>query len=322
MKHLKELPEILAADFKRKLDAFFIASDKANITITKDPGFLKELKQVFTFSDFVAVSCTRNPEMLAGLIESGDLHRRYSSDSYSDKLKISLAGIREDLTLERALRLFRTREMVRIAWRDLTGLADLAETMSDLSAFADACIDHTLSILYDRQCTEFGIPTGSDNLPLRLIVIGMGKLGGHELNFSSDVDLIFAFAEQGKTKQGPKSISNEEFFLRLCRQLIRIIGKATPDGFVFRVDTRLRPFGENGPLCMSFDAMEQYYQRQGREWERYAWIKARVVAGDKEAGKQLLEKLKPFIYRRYLDFGVFESLRDMKKKITIEVKRK
>ena len=322
MKHLKELPDILAADFTRKWDAFCIASDKANITIPRNPEFLKEIKQVFTFSDFVAVSSTRNPEMLSGLIESGDLHRCYSSDSYSDKLKTSLAGIKEDPTLEKTLRLFRNREMVRIAWRDLTGLADLAETMSDLSAFADVCIDHTLSILYERQCTEFGIPTGSDKLPLSLIVIGMGKLGGHELNFSSDVDLIFAFAEQGKTKQGLKSISNEEFFLRLCRQLIRIIGKATPDGFVFRVDTRLRPFGENGPLCMSFDAMEQYYQRQGREWERYAWIKARVVAGDKETGKQLLEKLKPFIYRRYLDFGVFESLRDMKKKISLEVKRK
>jgi len=299
-----------------------MASEKANMAILKDSKFFKELKQVFTFSDFVAASCTRNPEVLAGLIESGDIHRRYSPDSYSEQLKKSIAGITELQVLEKALRLFRTREMVRIAWRDLTDLADLDETMFDLSALADACIHHSLSILYDRQCTEFGIPTGSDHLPLRLIVIGMGKLGGHELNFSSDVDLVFAFAENGETKQGAKSISHEEFFLRLCRQLIRIIGGATEDGFVFRVDTRLRPFGENGPLCMSFDAMEQYYQRQGREWERYAWIKARAVAGDKEAGRQLLEKLKPFIYRRYLDFGVFESLRNMKKKISLEVKRK
>ncbi|MCP4372211.1 MAG: bifunctional [glutamate--ammonia ligase]-adenylyl-L-tyrosine phosphorylase/[glutamate--ammonia-ligase] adenylyltransferase [Deltaproteobacteria bacterium] len=322
MKHLKKLPKILAEDFARKWDAFCIASNKAKITILKDQEFLKEIKQVFTFSDFVAISCTRNPEMIAGLFKSGDLHRRYSPDSYSNKLKISLAGIKQDLALERTIRLFRTREMVRIAWRDLTGLSDLEETMSDLSALADVCIDHTLSILYDWQCAEFGTPTGSDNLPLRLIVIGMGKLGGHELNFSSDVDLIFAFAEPGKTKQGPKSISNEEFFLQLCRKLIRIIGKATSDGFVFRVDARLRPFGENGPLCMSFDGMEQYYQQQGREWERYAWIKARIVAGDKEAGEKLLKKLKPFIYRRYLDYGVFGSLRDMKKQISLEVKRK
>ena len=322
MKHLKKLPKILAADFTRKWDAFCIASDKAKIDISKDQKFLKEIKQVFTLSDFVAISCTRNPKMAGGLFESGVLHQRYSSDLYSNRLKTALADIKEDLTLEKTLRLFRTREMVRIAWRDLTGLSDLVETMSDLSALADTCIDHTLSILYDWQCAEFGIPTGSDKLPLRLIVIGMGKLGGHELNFSSDVDLIFTFAEQGKTKQGPKSISNEEFFLQLCRKFIRIIGKVTSDGFVFRVDTRLRPFGENGPLCMSFDAMEQYYQQQGREWERYAWIKARIVAGDKEAGEKLLKKLKPFIYRRYLDYGVFGSLRDMKKKISLEVKRK
>ncbi|NNK85389.1 MAG: bifunctional [glutamate--ammonia ligase]-adenylyl-L-tyrosine phosphorylase/[glutamate--ammonia-ligase] adenylyltransferase [Desulfobacterales bacterium] len=322
MNYNKDLPEILATDFKRKWNDFCIASDKAKITILKDQEFLTEIKQVFTFSDFVAVSCTRNPEMISDLIENGDLYQQYSSDTYSDKLKITLAGIKKDLELERTLRLFRTREMVRIAWRDLTGLAGLSETMSDLSALADACIDHTLSILYDRLCTEFGIPTGSGDLPLRLVVIGMGKLGGHELNFSSDVDLIFAFAEQGKTSQGPKSISNEKFFLKLCRQLIKIIGRVTSDGFVFRVDTRLRPFGENGPLCMSFDSMEQYYQRQGREWERYAWIKARAVAGDIEAGEELLEKLNPFIYRRYLDYGVFESLRDMKKKISLEVKRK
>ena len=322
MKHLKKLPEILAADFTRKWDAFCVASDKAKIDISKDQKFLKEIKQVFTLSDFVAISCTRNPKMAGDLFESGDLHQCYSSDLYSNRLKTALADIKEDLTLEKTLRLFRTREMVRIAWRDLTGLSDLVETMSDLSALADTCIDRTLSILYDWQCAEFGIPTGSDKLPLRLIVIGMGKLGGHELNFSSDVDLIFTFAEQGKTKQGPKSISNEEFFLQLCRKFIRIIGKVTSDGFVFRVDTRLRPFGENGPLCMSFDAMEQYYQQQGREWERYAWIKARIVAGDKEAGEKLLKKLKPFIYRRYLDYGVFGSLRDMKKKISLEVKRK
>ena len=203
MNYNKDLPEILATDFTRKWDDFCIASDRAKITILQDQEFLTEMKQVFTFSDFVAVSCTRNPEMISGLIENGDLYQQYSSDTYSDKLKITLAGIKKDLELERTLRLFRTREMVRIAWRDLTGLAGLSETMSDLSALADACIDHTLSILYDRLCIEFGIPTGSGDLPLRLVVIGMGKLGGHELNFSSDVDLIFAFAEQGKTSQGP-----------------------------------------------------------------------------------------------------------------------
>ena len=321
MKHFSKLPEVLDTDFKNKWDAFCIASEKANLSFPDDPAFLGALKRVFIFSDFVAGFCTRNPELLADLIESNDLHRLYPLDTYSNKLKTSLAGIKEEATLERTLRFFRTREMVRIAWRDLAGLADLSETMSDLSYFADACIDQALSILYGLQCAKYGIPSVTGGLQQQLAVIGLGKLGGQELNFSSDVDLIFAYPEAGETK-GSKPISNDEFFLRLCRWLIKIIGKTTSDGFVFRVDTRLRPFGENGPLCMSFDAMERYYQREGREWERYAWIKARVVAGDKEAGGHLLKRLNPFIYRRYLDFGAFESLRDMKEKISLEVKRK
>ena len=154
MKHLKELPEILAADFEKKWNAFCIESEKSDIFLPEKSEFLKTLKLVFVFSDFVAVSCTRNPKMLTGLIESGDLKQRYSPDTYNTKIKTSLAEEKDDNTLEQILRRIRTREMVRIAWRDLTGLADLAETMSDLSAFADACIDHTLSILYDRLCTE------------------------------------------------------------------------------------------------------------------------------------------------------------------------
>jgi glutamate-ammonia-ligase adenylyltransferase len=156
----------------------------------------------------------------------------------------------------------------------------------------------------------------------RLVVIGMGKLGAGELNFSSDVDLIFTFPANGETRGGRRSQSNEAFFTRLCRHLIKAIGENTADGFVFRVDTRLRPYGDGGPLVMNFDHMEDYYQFQGREWERYALIKADVVAGDRDAGQGLLRRLRPFVYRRYLDFGVFESLREMKQKITAEVRRK
>jgi glutamate-ammonia-ligase adenylyltransferase len=136
------------------------------------------------------------------------------------------------------------------------------------------------------------------------------------------VDLIFAYPEIGMTQGGSESISNEAFFVRLCRDVIKIIGTGTQEGMVFRVDMDLRPFGESGPVVMSFDAMEAYYQQQGREWERYAWIKARVISGDKDAGARLLERLRPFVYRRYLDFGAFESLRKMKQKISLEVKRK
>ena len=170
--------------------------------------------------------------------------------------------------------------------------------------------------------TKFGIPTAEDGSKQHLVVLGLGKLGARELNFSSDVDLIFTYPRGGRTRGAESSLSNEDFFSRLCRRLIKVIGQPTADGLVFRVDLRLRPFGESGPLAMDFNGLEQYYQEQGREWERYALIKARTVAGDKAAGNFLLEQLHPFIYRRYLDYSAFESLREMKQMIALEVKRK
>jgi glutamate-ammonia-ligase adenylyltransferase len=198
----------------------------------------------------------------------------------------------------------------------------LAETMADLSGFADACIDCCLSVLYELQCCVDGIPRTKNGSRQHLTIFGLGKLGGKELNFSSDVDLIFSYPEAGKTDHPEKPVTNDSFFVRLCRNLIKTLSEITPDGQVFRVDMRLRPDGENGPLVMSFENTEEYYQLHGREWERYAWIKARAVAGDTGAAENLLRRLNPFIYRRYLDYGAFDSLRDMKQNISIEVKRK
>jgi len=314
----KELTE----RFEEKWRSLQVSADTAQISFPKSNKLCAEARQVFVFSDFVASNCIRDPGLLADLFESGDLHTDYASDVYARKLEPLLADVQDQKQLEKTLRNFRRREMVRIAWRDLSGAADLFETTSELSNFADACIDYTLSLLHRWQCTIYGCPTGGDNADQQLAIIGMGKLGGRELNFSSDVDLIFAYPESGMTTGAAKQISNEDFFARLCRRLLQVLGKATEDGFVFRVDLRLRPYGESGPLSMGFDAMEEYYQLQGREWERYAWIKARAVAGDKSAGKKLLERLNPFVYRRYLDFGAFESLRAMKHKISLEIKRK
>ncbi|MBU0986328.1 MAG: bifunctional [glutamate--ammonia ligase]-adenylyl-L-tyrosine phosphorylase/[glutamate--ammonia-ligase] adenylyltransferase [Proteobacteria bacterium] len=322
---MDNLPNALSTDACHKWEAFRAASKTLNIPIPEPPGFLTELKSVFAFSDFVARHCTRNPEILANLLKSTDLFKQYQPIAYRAKLEQALAGLaggEDDTVLSNILRRTRLREMLRIAWRDLSGRADLFETMADLSALADTCIAQALSILYNRMCAEYGVPVGTGGSQQHLVVLAMGKLGGRELNFSSDIDLIFTYPQTGETQGRPKSISNEEFFVRLCRRLINVIGATTSDGIVFRVDMRLRPFGESGPIVISFDAIESYLQLHGREWERYAWIKARVVAGDKNSGNHLLERLKPFVYRKYLDFGVFESLRDMKQKISIEVKRK
>jgi glutamate-ammonia-ligase adenylyltransferase len=283
---------------------------------------LNSIKQVFAFSEFVAAACTRDPALLTDLIDSGDLVRRLEIDDYHHQFERMLADVRDEVALSGMLRRIRRREMVRIAWRDLAGWADLPETMTDLSDFADACLDHALSILHQWQCDKFGVPTAADGSEQHLVILGLGKLGARELNFSSDVDLIFAFPGSGQTRGADSSLSNEDFFSRLCRRMAKVIGQPTADGLVFRVDLRLRPFGESGPLAMDFNAIEQYYQEQGREWERYALIKARTVAGDKGAGNFLIEQLHPFIYRRYLDYSAFESLREMKQMIALEVKRK
>ena len=149
----------------------------------------------------------------------------------------------------------------------------------------------------------------------------MGKLGARELNLSSDIDLIFAFPEHGET-DGQRAVPNEQFFTQLGRKLINSLGQQTFHGFVFRVDMRLRPFGDAGPLVLSFDALENYYQSHAREWERYAMIKARAITGSESSRQQINQMLRPFVYRRYIDFGVIEAIRDMKRRIQQEMHHK
>ena len=319
---MENLPEAIREKFLGKVAACFHAAKSSGIDLPDGEAVREALFQVFTLSEFVASSCIRKPYILKDLLTSGDLARSYEPGEYGARTKAVAGSAKDEASLAEALRKLRTREMVRIAWRDLTGKANLHETLGDLSLFADACLTYALDALYGFSCDAYGVPTSHSGEAQRLVVIGMGKLGGFELNFSSDIDLIFAFPEAGQTLGQPSSITNDDFFSRLARRLIDILSKSTIDGFVFRVDTRLRPYGDAGPLVMSFDAMENYYQMFGRGWERYALIKARAVAGDIDAGRVLLERLRPFVFRRYLDYGTFESLREMKQKIEREVVRK
>ncbi len=330
------IPAEIINDAKSRWKTYTLTAETHAAAIETDNVFFEELLHVWGLSDFIPKICLRDPDVLTDLFESKHLFEVYPHDFYRKRLEILLNdfdhGATSHLTnvqltdqipvLQRLLRTFRQREMVRIAWRDLSGRSDLAETMADLSAFADACIDCSLLVLYNLHCCMDGIPRAKNGSQQRLTVFGLGKLGGRELNFSSDIDLIFAYPEAGETDHPEKTCSNDVFFVRLARNLIKTLSEITPDGQVFRVDMRLRPDGENGPLVMSFENTEAYYQVHGREWERYAWIKARAVAGDMTAAESLLKRLKPFIYRRYLDYGAFDSLRDMKQKISIEVKRK
>jgi glutamate-ammonia-ligase adenylyltransferase len=288
---------------------------------------LKQLQRTLIGSDFVAEQLQRHPEWLQALLSSGDLQREYAAEEYAERLQMLLNTTDDEKELHRQLRLFRQREMIRLIWRDLNRLSDMRGTTRELSWLADACIDRTLEWLYQQACQRWGVPHSRPDAngrrhPQRMVVLGMGKLGAYELNLSSDIDLIFTFPANGETDGERKNLDNQDFFIRLGQKLIQALDNLTIDGFVFRVDMRLRPFGSAGPLACSFGAIESYYQDQGRDWERYAMIKARVVAGDQQAGAELMKLLRPFVYRKYIDFSAFESLRDMKRMINREVRRK
>ncbi|WP_296246559.1 bifunctional [glutamate--ammonia ligase]-adenylyl-L-tyrosine phosphorylase/[glutamate--ammonia-ligase] adenylyltransferase [Pseudomonas sp. UBA4194] len=279
--------------------------------------------RVTAASDFVLQQATQNPVLLLDLAASGDLDRAFAPGELCAQIAAAVSQAATEDELARALRRQRARHQIRIIWRDLTRQADLIQTCRDLSDMADACIDQAYQWLYLRHCQQFGTPMGRrSGQPQHMVVLGMGKLGAVELNLSSDIDLIFAYPEGGETEGAKRPLDNQEFFIRLGQRLIKALDPITVDGFVFRVDMRLRPYGSSGALVLSFNALEQYYQDQGRDWERYAMIKARVVAGDQQAGAQLLDMLRPFVYRRYLDFSAIEALRTMKQLIQQEVRRK
>jgi len=218
------------------------------------------------------------------------------------------------------LRQFRHKHMIVIAWRDQVGV-DVSGILISLSSLADALISFACDWAYARTCQRYGVPKDLVGAAQKLLIIGMGKLGANELNFSSDVDLIFCYPSAGQT-DGSRSISNEEFFTRQCRLIVKLLDQQTVDGFVFRVDTRLRPFGDSGALALNLDAMEIYYQSHAREWERYAMVKARAITGSEGDKKDLMSLLRSFVYRRYLDYGVFDSIRVMKRQIEEQLKKK
>lgn len=228
------------------------------------------------------------------------------------------------LPLPRAMRRVRNLLIATLIERDLGGHADLAEVVETMSAFADFVIQTHLRVLMAEMVIAHGTPIGQDTgAPQEMIVLGMGKLGGRELNVSSDIDLIFVYGEGGETQagEGQRPLSNHEFFVRLGQRLIGAIAEVIEDGFTFRVDMALRPNGASGPLAASLAMVEEYFYAQGREWERYAWVKARPITGRPEDHAELDSIVRPFVYRRYLDFSVINAIRNMHGQIRAEVTR-
>jgi glutamate-ammonia-ligase adenylyltransferase len=285
--------QALSEDHRRQLPLVIAASEFASQVLLQDPPSLQ------WFARFDACG---------------------SNDANGEYAGLAAAAPSAEDT-QRILREWRRRAMLRIAWRDIAGTAAVAETLLAVSDLADACIRAAASAAALHLQPTFGKAFSSNPSQDSFVILGMGKLGGRELNFSSDIDLVFLFTEPGETS-GPRVVANEEYFNRLGREIIRLLDARTADGFVFRVDMRLRPFGESGPLVVSLASLEDYLQQHGRDWERYAWIKARAIVGAGSYAPAYEEFVRPFVYRRYLDFGVFESLRSMKALIVREVARR
>ncbi len=284
-------------------------------------AFSPQAQAAMTFSDFISQSLVAYPAWLSELENTPPQADEWQH--YAAWLQDALVNVSDENSLMRELRLFRRRVMVRIAWAQALSLISTESSLQQLSHLAETLIVAARDWLYDACCREWGTPCNADGKPQPLLILGMGKLGGGELNFSSDIDLIFAWPEHGSTQGGRRELDNAQFFTRMGQRLIKALDQPTMDGFVYRVDMRLRPFGESGPLVLSFAALEDYYQEQGRDWERYAMVKARIM-GDREGVyvDELRATLRPFVFRRYIDFSVIQSLRNMKGMIAREVRRR
>lgn len=288
----------------------------AGVALHDDAGVAEHVQRVLLASDFAFDAFSRDPSLFdaQGLTNMADPRQ-------ADARPLVLSASLDEAAAMSALRRYRRAEALRLIWRDVNDLDHIEQTLAGSSALAEACLVAALAFAEGMLVRRHGTPRNGDGVAQRLVVVAMGKLGGGELNFSSDIDLILAFADNG-TSDGERPLANEAYFARLGQVLVKLLAEITVDGYAFRVDLRLRPFGNSGRVALPFAAMEQYYQREGRDWERYAWIKAWPVAGDLAAGKRLLETLRPFVYRKYLDYTAFAGLREMKALIDAEVARK
>lgn len=322
-KAIHDLPSQLQPVVAQYWVDFQQALEDKQLVLKVDSFFLSTVAKVWACSDFVATTCIHYPEMVQDLLASGGLEKHVSPSDFRQQYDaLGSEFCHDEILFAKQLRLFRNQQMLRIAWRDLSGLSSLHDTSGELSHLADFCLERGLAILSRIMYEKFGYPLDKKGQVQQLLIAALGKLGGSDLNFSSDIDLIFIYPTQGETQNGPRSLTHDVFFTRLAQGLVRLLSECNQDGFVFRVDMRLRPFGEMGPLVHSYCSVENYYQEQGRDWERYALLKARLISQDGAFKKKVETLFKRFVYRRYLDYGIIDALRDLKKMMDNERRRK
>lgn len=310
---LEPLPVSLKSKAAQAYQAFVNAARDLDVGCVSQDACL----YLFGVSDFAAKLAVSEPAIIIQAFQA--LDKPVDKKSLC-ALTQTMAQVEDITQLQKAIRLFRHQMLVRILWRLTLGLTQLDEHLKELSRLADSLIRHTHDWLFEDLAKLYGYPE-VDGQKQPLVIVAMGKLGGGELNFSSDIDLIYCYPTQGETQGGKKSIPFEKFYQLLAQQFTDSLSKVTPEGFVYRIDLRLRPYGSAGPMVLSFNGLENYYQVHGRDWERYAWVKARPITGQPAQKKEVLGLLEPFVYRRYLDFSAFGSLRDMKQKVQTQARK-
>ena len=319
---LPQLPPALEQDGQNLLERIRArASEEDMALFLARPDFM----YVLSLSEFVGKTIAQYPHECAEIIRAGALDSPYFTLDATNVINERIVANLPDPELKKRLRILRRTYMVPIAWRDLTGRSDIEEVFVSLSNLAEAIVERTVTIVRQSLQPVFGNAMTHSGEEMPLLILGMGKLGGGELNFSSDIDLMCCYPYDGTTVGGSRAVSHQEYFAKVVQRLSNLLAETTVDGFCYRIDLRLRPFGDAGPLVSSFDALSVYYETQGRTWERYALVKAKLL-GDFHKwgpfGDELIELLRPFVYRRYLDYGAIESLRKLKHMIEAEVRRR
>ena len=315
---LAQLPGMLRPVVERWLER--LAEQHGTVSIPDDSFAI--LTRVVAVSEFAGNALLRDWDYFHDCLESvAEMPGDDALREFAAEIAASDTSIDE---VKAKLRRYRHRYLVRVVWGEVARTVELSDTLSALSALADCMLAAATGFAERQLERRFGRFADESGKTVPFVILGMGKLGGNELNFSSDIDLVFLYSRDGES-DGPRSLSGQQYFTRLSQVVVALLDEVTADGFAFRIDTRLRPFGESGPPVINFAALETYLLQHGRDWERYAYIKARIVGKrpGKEVSTELFDNLiLPFVYRRYLDYGIFESLREMHAKIAAEVKRR
>tara|TARA_R110002110_G_scaffold415044_2_gene647661 strand:+ start:2801 stop:5656 length:2856 start_codon:yes stop_codon:yes gene_type:complete len=313
-------PGILDVITQRYWQNYLVACETKDIPESvniKSQSFQDNMMHIMAISDFAAKIFCLNPEWPIQCHEQSYPALRPATIRQSLKLIFQDEAIFEDV--KQRVRLFRNKMMCLIMMRFILKKSDLSTHFYELSMVADLIVEMSTQYIKSKMKNDIGEPVTLTGDSIAFNIIALGKLGGQELNFSSDIDLIFSYSDKGEVKEVARPISVEQYFTRMGQSLIELLSAITEDGFVYRVDMRLRPYGNSGALVMHYDQLEQYYQYQGRDWERYAFVKARIVYGDFKSQKKLNNIIQPFVYRKYLDYSAFDALREMRSKIQLDV---